>query len=187
MMITCREVQSLLPLFFDSELDSRQMRVVALHTAKCPSCEPELRQLENLQEVVSRTLSERVEEIDLSNIWTNVEQRLGRTHLTWTERARLWWSEEQPLHWLMSGPAIGAAIAGFALALLLLANWQPHTVAKSTLAQNNGDSAVSIETIDAPSNVALLSENDTLVLWVDDAITDQQMSPDQQLSPEDLQ
>ena len=51
--MNCRETRPLLPLFFDGELEARQMRAVALHSTRCIDCEGELRQLERLQDVVA--------------------------------------------------------------------------------------------------------------------------------------
>ena len=57
--MNCRETRPLLPLFFDGELEARQMRAVALHSTRCAECEGELRQLERLQETWSRRMSPR--------------------------------------------------------------------------------------------------------------------------------
>src|SRR5215470_8508613 len=103
---TCREVHNLLELFFDSELDPRQMREVALHSATCSHCEEELRQLEHLQDIVSRTLNERVEEVDLSRVWTGIESRLQPRHRSLASRVSEWWSERE---WGWRIPAFSAA------------------------------------------------------------------------------
>ena len=168
MLKTCREVQSLLPLFFDSELDARQMRVVALHSARCSECEGELRGLERLQEVVASSVSNRVDELDLVNLWPTIERQLGPAQPSWFGRLRLWW-EERPPRWLVNGALMGAAAAGFALALVLL---RPAALPISSVASNvANESAVTIDSIESDSNVALLREADTLVLWLDEDLT----------------
>jgi anti-sigma factor RsiW len=166
MWISCRDVQSLLPLFFDSELDARQMRMVALHTAKCASCEHELRDLELVQDAVAHTLAERVEEIDLSGVWTAIERRLGPGRPSWLTRLQLWWGEAHPLRWVANGPALGAAAAGVALSFTVF--WTSRPAPMIAEVPQAVGSAVSIDTIEAPTNVAVLSEEDTLVLWVED-------------------
>ena len=91
--MSCRETRPLLPLFFDGELEARQMRAVALHSTRCPSCEDELRQLERLQEVVASHVTAMVEEIDLGDIWAGIAPRLDTRAPTLVQRLRAWWDE----------------------------------------------------------------------------------------------
>src|ERR1700692_2590093 len=102
--MTCRESLNLLPLFLDGELDSHQMRAVALHGTRCTACESELRALERLQELVSDNINARVDEIDRSNFWPAIERQLGPGGISWWGRARLWWSESDH-GWLIRVPA----------------------------------------------------------------------------------
>lgn len=113
-MTTCREARPLLPLFFDGELEARQMRAVALHSTRCPECERELRELEHLQEVLSSHVASLVDGIDTSQIWAGVAPRLAGRAPSWTERWRAWW-EETHTGWRVGGPAF----AGLAIAVLL--------------------------------------------------------------------
>jgi hypothetical protein len=76
-MTTCREARPLLPLFFDGELEARQMRAVALHSTRCSECEHELRELEHLQEAISAHVSSLVDTIDVSQVWAGVAPRLA--------------------------------------------------------------------------------------------------------------
>jgi anti-sigma factor RsiW len=171
MLSTCREVQSLLPLFFDSELDARQMRAVALHSATCPECESELRSLETVQEAVVRAVAERVDEIDLSALWPTVEKQLGPAHPSFGTRLRLWW-EERPPRWVLHGSLAGAAAVGFAIALLVLRTdpaTSPQQIASPAVATPAyAENAVTVDSIDSDRNVALLKEPDALVLWLDE-------------------
>jgi len=107
--MTCRETLNLLPLFFDGELEPRQMRAVAMHSTRCAPCEAALREIERLQEVVSSTLNTRVDEIDLSGLWTAIEPRLRARQLSWWERVRAHWQDPSP--WELRLPAFAAAAA----------------------------------------------------------------------------
>lgn len=158
---TCREVQNLLQLFFDSELDPRQMRTVALHSATCSHCEGELRQLEHLQDLVVTTIRDRVEEIDLSRVWAGIESRLEPRRPSWVRRLGEWWNERE---WGWGMPAFGAVAAAAALAFVLV---QPGVREPAQVAEN----PVSVHEITSDSHVALLSEADTLLLWVEHELT----------------
>lgn len=158
---TCREVHNLLELFFDSELDPRQMRAVALHSATCPHCEEELRQLERLQDVVVRGLNDRVDEVDLGMVWSGIERRIQPRRLTWLKRLNLWWADQE---WGWRYPAFGAAVAAAAIAIFTLAQSQP---VRRTIETALSEDGVSVHEISSDSHVALLGETDTLLLWVD--------------------
>jgi anti-sigma factor RsiW len=161
---TCREVQNLLELFFDSELDPRQMRAVALHSATCSQCEDELRRLERLQDVVARAVTTRVDEIDLSRVWSGIEHRLQPRRPSVVQRWRTWWGEHE---WGWGMPALGAAAAAAVVAGLAL--WQSPVGKTIEVALEN---PVSVHEIASDSHVALLSEADTLLVWVDHELAD---------------
>src|SRR5437867_1429495 len=116
--MTCREALNLLPLFFDGELDARQMRAVALHGTRCSACEVELHDLERLQEIVSDSISAVVDEIDLSGFWPAIERQLGTVRPSRWQRARARWREGE-YRWAVRLPAFAAAAAVVILALLL--------------------------------------------------------------------
>jgi len=168
--MTCREVENLLPLFFDGELEARQMRAVALHSTRCGTCEAELRELERIQELVSDAVHTRVEDVDLSNFWATIEPRLTPPRDGWWTRVQTWWAEHDH-GWLIRVPAFGAALAVALLAAFLyLRNTQPTTApAAPQLAAV--DNAASIDSLDTDSeSVAVLNdpETRTTVLWVSD-------------------
>jgi anti-sigma factor RsiW len=158
-------VQSLLPLFFDSELDARQMRSVAVHSATCESCEGELRQLERLQEMVAETIGSQVDDVDLSGFWQTIERRIGPQRQSWRSNVRQWW-ETHSSGWAIGTPVLGAAVAGFLLAITLM--WRPDAPQVAGTPPPNADNPITVHSIESASNVALLSEADTLVLWVDE-------------------
>ncbi len=169
--MTCREVTNLLPLFFDGELDSRQMRALALHSSRCTSCEDELGQLEGLQELLRTIINERVDEIDLSKIWSAIEPKLPARKISATERLRRWWEEAAP-RWDMRVPAFAAAAMLAALALYFMTQGrQPGalpTAPQVAIAESNEASIDSLET--EADSVALMSdpETSTTLLWVSD-------------------
>ena len=77
--MNCREAYPLLPLFVDGELDARQMRSVALHSTRCPTCEEELRRVERLQDLVTSHINSLAEDIDVSQIWPGIAPRIATT------------------------------------------------------------------------------------------------------------
>ncbi len=143
--MTCREASKLLPLFFDGELDARQMRAVALHDTRCPQCEGELRRMERLHDVINDTLSASLDEIDLSNFWPAVDRRLGTVRLSWRERVLTWWSERDS-GWAVRIPAFAAAgvIALLTLLLLMRASQSPPS-------SDPGASQFAADTVDIQS------------------------------------
>jgi len=168
--MSCRETRPLLPLFFDGELEARQMRAVALHSTRCPSCEDELRQLERLQEVVASHVTAMVEEIDLGDIWAGIAPRLDTRAPTLVQRLRAWWDERE-FGWSVRAPAFAAA----ALALVVgIGMWIQHedTQRKPELASRVDNSAVLDSVQSSVDSVALVTdaETNTTLLWVmDDA------------------
>jgi len=161
----CQEVRSLLPLFFDGELDGRQMRLVALHSTRCPGCEDELHHLERLQEMIVERVRSAVDEVDLSLIWEGVARRVGASRgprLTWL---RDWWEMLGAMGGLRR-PLYAALVGAAAVALVF---WRLHgePVAQQMIADNS----VILDSVESHVDMlALLSEpeTNTLVLWVSD-------------------
>ena len=177
-MTSCREARPLLPLFFDGELEARQMRAVALHSTRCPECEHELRALEHLQEAVVAHVDALVDGIDLSRVWAGIEPRLAGRAPSLAERWRGWW-EAHGSGWGMRGPAFAGFAAAALLALVII---QPGgdgvsvvpDVAKRPKAKiDNIDNSAKVDSMQSSvDSVALLTddETNTTLLWImDDA------------------
>jgi anti-sigma factor RsiW len=168
--MTCREATNLLPLFFDGELDARQMRAVALHSARCESCERDLRHLEHVQELISDTIDSAADDIDLENLWPAVERRLSSTREPWWSRLRAWWSDGEHV-WITRLPAFAAAAVIAALVFLLFAHTPPLSTPPAAPQLAAVDNATSIESLVTDvDSVAVLNdpETRTTVLWVND-------------------
>lgn len=174
--MNCREVQPLLQLFIDGELDARQMRGVALHSARCTPCEQELRFLENCQEAVAECVNAVVEEIDLSCVWSAVAPRLKRSPSSWGARLREWW-EELDTGSLWRVPAYAGAAAVFVIAAgVWLGQDETRTAADERIARPpvrvaRFDNSTIVDSIKSEAaTVAMLREpeTNTLVLWVND-------------------
>jgi anti-sigma factor RsiW len=172
-MTTCREARPLLPLFFDGELEARQMRAVALHSTRCPACERELRELEHLQDAVATHLHALVDTTDMSQIWAGVAPRLVRRAPSWTERWRAWWEESHP-GWRVGGPAL-AALAAVAVLAVSLVQWSEEaTRAPGRVASTQRvkiDNSAKLDSMQSSvDSVALVTEpeTNTTMLWIMD-------------------
>lgn len=168
--MTCREASNLLPLFLDGELDSRQMRSVALHSMRCRACEIELKEMEHLQDLVGNAIKSRVADVDLAGLWPAVESRIGKVPLPWTRRLRARWEDIQ-VELDMRLPAFAAAAAIAALAMVFYAR-QPHLTQPLDSQQiASSDAASWIERLDTSfESVSFFNdpETDLSVLWVSD-------------------
>ncbi|HVN88131.1 MAG TPA: zf-HC2 domain-containing protein [Candidatus Binatia bacterium] len=169
--MTCRDVSGLLPLFYDGELDARQMRAVALHSSRCSECEGELQRLERVQTLVADTINLRVDELDLSQIWPAVQSRIGSVRMPWWHRARSRWEEYDVRSWF-TVPALGVATAGAAFAVMV---WTSRVGEAPQLAQMPPTPAIDntavIDSLESSAeSVAVVSEPEThtTVLWVND-------------------
>jgi anti-sigma factor RsiW len=172
--VTCRETRPLLPLFFDGELEARQMRSVALHSTRCTTCEQELRELEHLQEAVSAHVSALVDEVDLSQVWAGVAPRLAPRAPSLASRWRAWW-EEHRLGWGLRGPAFAGVAAAALLALVFIQPPPSETApaASAQAARAKIDNSAKLDSMQSSvDSVALVTdaETNTTLLWImDDA------------------
>lgn len=164
--MNCRETRPLLPLFFDGELEARQMRTVALHSTRCAACETDLRRLERLQDALAARISSQLDEIDVSRIWDGVTARIDVVPLPRPQRWREWWEGEHS-GWLGKVPAYAALAAAALLAIFL---WQ-HNGMKPPAELAEVDNSAILDSVQ--SNVGSLAvlrepETNTLVLWITD-------------------
>jgi anti-sigma factor RsiW len=168
--MTCRETRPLLPLFFDGELEARQMRSVALHSTRCTACEEELRQLEHLQEAVVAHVAALVDEVDLSQVWAGVAPRLAQRAPSLTARLRAWWEEHRP-GWGVRGPAFAAVAVAALLTLVVL---QPASESAKPAPLAKIDNSAKLDSMQSSvDSVALVTEaeTNTTLLWIMDDAT----------------
>jgi len=179
--MSCRETRPLLPLFFDGELEARQMRAVALHSTRCAACEDELRHLERLQEAVASHVSALVNEIDIDAIWAGVAPRLGVRAPSLGRRLRAWWDERE-FGWLVRGPAYGALAAGLLLGIAVWLQDDPQRAPEIVRVDN---SAVLDSVQSSVDSVALVTdeETNTTLLWVLDDTAEVDHAADQWEGP----
>ncbi len=173
-MTTCREARPLLPLFFDGELEARQMRAVALHSTRCPECEHELRELEHIQEAVVAHVSSLVDTIDVSQVWAGVAPRLASRAPSFAERWGAWW-EEYRAGWRVRGPAFAGLAVAALLAVVVVQRGGDLTESPSTpkpvprIAKI--DNSAKLDSMQASADsVALVTEpeTNTTMLWIMD-------------------
>jgi len=170
--MTCREAANLLALFFDGELDARQMRAVALHSTRCSTCEQDLRQLERMQDLINENVTGAVDAIDFSTFWSAVEDRLPAVRTPWRVGLRDWWTNGSDHRWLVRFPAFAAAMAIAVLALYLLTHATQPSVEPAAPQVAAADNPTTIDSLDTDvDSVAVVSdpETRTMVLWVNDA------------------
>ena len=171
--MTCRENRPLLPLFFDGELEARQMRAVALHSTRCAECEQELRALEHLQEAVATHIAALVDEIDLSRVWAGVAPRITVRRLSWRERWQSW-RDAGAFGWGVRGPAFAAVAVIGLLALVAIQEDEAPTIAgaaKRAIAKiDNSAKLDSMQSSVGSVAVVTDAETNTTLLWImDDA------------------
>ncbi len=171
-LITCREIEGVLPLFFDGELDVQQTRAVALHIGRCRTCEGELDKLGKLQEAISSAVRERTSQTLTGSIWEDVKKRLPPPRRTLAERIGDWWDGLSPRA-LYPVPVVAAAVVGFLVAVALLRHPERRgveTAAASAAAAASAphESPVRVEEIESSSAIALLRDADILALWIDE-------------------
>jgi len=167
--MNCRETRPLLPLFFDGELEPRQMRAVALHSTRCVECEGELRQLESVQELVVAHITAAVEEIDLSQVWAGVAPRLAVRPPGLLVRLRTWWDERE-FAWPVRAPLFAAAALAAVLAVAVW--WRDAPSPNAEIATRVDNTAVLDSVQSSVDSVALVTdaETNTTLLWImDDA------------------
>jgi anti-sigma factor RsiW len=166
--MSCRDTRPLLPLFFDGQLDPRQMRSVALHSTRCLECEGELRQLERLQEAVASHISALVDDVDLSQIWAGVAPRLEARVPSLAQRLRTWWSERER-GWMFRGPAFAAAAVAILVAVVMWMQYEDPQLTHQ-IASRVDNSAVLDSVQSNADSVALVTdaETNTTLLWVMD-------------------
>jgi len=164
-IVNCRETLPLLPLFLDGELDARQMREVALHSTRCPTCEQELQGIERVQDLVAEQVNSAVEEIDTDDIWSSIAPRIEAVSRPWTARIMDWW-EAGEARWLVRAPLYAGVAAALVLAALY---WQPRDGGEQQIAEAVVDNSVIIDSVRSDvGSLALVSEpeTNTMVLWV---------------------
>jgi anti-sigma factor RsiW len=167
--MNCREARPLLPLFFDGELDARQLRNVALHSTRCPACERELQQLEHLQDLVVDHVRAGIEDIDLCRIWAGVAPRIASVSVPWRSRMRARWEAlDFSLRWPVPALASLAAVA-----LLAVALWPGAPATNQGLTAQTAaiDNSASLDVVESHvESIALVSEPEThtMVLWIND-------------------
>jgi anti-sigma factor RsiW len=165
--MTCRDASNLLPRFFDGELDAHQMRAVALHSTRCGTCETELRELERLQELVSRSIVSQADEIDLRGLWSAVERQLGTVRTPWWSRIGAWWNDGER-EWVLRLPAFAAAAAVAVCALWFFTRLQPTAQPDASQIATMDNTAAIESLVSDGDSVTVLSdpETRTTLLWV---------------------
>jgi len=155
--MNCQEISPLVPRFFDGELEGRQMRAVALHVTRCGTCEQELRELEGLQAMLGAQIAERVDAIDMSQIWAGVNARIQQRPQSLWERLTDGIRFELP-SFAGAWPALAGAAAAVALTVGVWTYQSPEVVPQPLAARSDTaiqtaeliDSDVADEIIDSP-------------------------------------
>ena len=159
----CQDFQKRMDLFLDGEVDGRTMRELALHVARCPSCESGLREAERVQDVFSDAVHAEVDRIDVASLWRSIETRLEASPLPFLARLRERWK-------LRSGfefPALAFAATAVVALVVAAALWSESTTPGPgpRIASNQAD----IDRLSSSaSSVAVWTEprQNTTAIWV---------------------
>jgi anti-sigma factor RsiW len=160
---SCQDFRKRMDLFLDGEVDGRTMRELALHIARCPSCEDELRQAEQLQDAFAVAVRAEAERVDVASLWRSIESALDAPPPSLLSRLRERWqtrSGREETHVL-------ALAASAAVALLVVgAVWSSAVrPVPPRLASNKAD----IDSLSSSSrSVAVWTEpvQQTTAIWV---------------------
>jgi len=169
--MTCREAAILLSRFVDGELDSRQMRAVALHSACCGVCETEVRQLERIQQLLSDSVNATLDTVDFGDFWQRVERRMVTTRVSPWQRVLVWWSQVDR-GWAIRIPAYATAAAVAVTAAMYGVRFlEPYASTVPTAIADLSTQAL-IHKLEADVEaVTVINDADTTVLWVSDELS----------------
>lgn len=160
----CKDFEKRLDLFLDGEIDGRTMRELALHVARCPSCESGLREVERLQDAVAETVRDGVDHIDVAALWHSVEGRLDARPLPVLARLRERWGVQPAFEM----PAMALAAAAAVVLVVAGAIWTRGAlpVAETQVTASNKADIGRLSS--SASSVAVWTEprNQTTAIWV---------------------
>ena len=163
--MTCREAATLLPRFFDGELDAHKMRLMALHSTRCETCEAELRRFERVQAVLHETVNAAVDAADFAHFWSAIEPRLGTTRVSRWERLSVWWTETDR-RWLIRVPTYAVATGVVVFAVLYGARYLDLSRRQAPQQLAEQDTQALIHKLQSTLDVSVLNDPEATVLWV---------------------
>ena len=112
-MATCPHAERLTSLLHDGELLSPLRREMITHLSSCVTCARLVSFLEREQELLNQMIEVQIDNIDFSNFWQGIAEKLSEPQLSWGMRVRLWY-ESSRFMWLSPTP-----MWAFALLFLL--------------------------------------------------------------------
>jgi hypothetical protein len=162
---SCQDFQKRFDIFFDGELDGRTMRDLALHVARCRSCEDDLRRAERVQELFADVVRSTVDRIDVASLWRSIEAGLDAPNPSLLRRIAERWQTRSRVE-----TGVVTAFASAAIAAGLLVSLTPTQAPAPTAAvASAGPNRASIDRLEssAPA-VAVWTEPDTqtTAIWV---------------------
>ena len=87
---SCSSVSKLLEKYFDREVTEKERSLVEGHLPDCPTCQDELRSMEELREWVKAPIEEAVREEEFPWVWQKIEREIRlQKRLTWWQSLRL--------------------------------------------------------------------------------------------------
>ena len=165
----CQDFQKRMDLFLDGEVDGRTMRELALHVARCASCESGLREAERVQDVFTAAVHVEVDRVDVASLWRSIEARLDTPHLSLLGRLSLlgWLGERWKLRAGFEFPALAVGAAAAVALVVGAALWSESRapVPAAVVASNQAD----IDRLSSSaSSVAVWTEprQNTTAIWV---------------------
>ena len=176
-MIACAQAQRFIPLLHDDELDNPLRRDIQDHVVACTECTRALAFLDRSQELLQLTIDEQMEDVEFSDFWAGVENKLLNQQPTrqWRVRRQLWWDAWRPL-WSWRAPVWGVVTAVLLIGVALLL-WQRLSSPIPVVVVHNPEAAfvmnndqAQIESLAASHTVSVWNEptHDSTVIWLID-------------------
>src|SRR5258705_5046284 len=149
-MIACAHAQRFVPLLHDDELDSPLRRDIQDHVVTCLECTRALAFLERSQELLRLTIDEQIEDVEFSDFWSGVENKLSNQQPTrqWRVRGQLWWDAWRPL-WSWRAPVWGVVTAVLLIGVAVLL-WQRLSTPAPFIVCREPEPAFIIDNAQAP-------------------------------------
>jgi anti-sigma factor RsiW len=156
---SCSSISKLLEKYFDQETTADEGILVQDHLRQCPTCQAQLKSMEELQATLRVPVDEAVQKETFAWVWQKIEREVqNRAKPSWRESIRAWFGLSLPLRRRVWIPAV-------AMALLIIAIGSP-LLFKETPSQTE---LSIVEYVQSDTNNVMLFESereDVAIIWL---------------------